>query len=245
MSFLPPEAARTLRLDQKPDGTHILFKIIALPGQYVLHYLSGKEEVFRGTSTAQLAKAFGSLAVDSGWLPPGVCRWGRQPAGDWMVRWYPPGRAILQFGDPQYAGASTLDIPLPGMVFAGLGDTYYVWAARDLTCCPETPLFVAPLPNVYHDGRICFGSNIPPAISAEAWATIDTAWQNFIASPFIGDLSGGKSRAHPDDVRTTLMHLAQSTCTSYPLEDLVPYTIGTTAITVARVVTALLAGKEA
>ena len=228
---------------QKPDGTHILFKLIALPGQYVLHYINGREEVFRGTSTARLATAFGSLTVDSGWLPPGVCRWGRLPAGDWMVRWYPPGRFPLQFGDPQYPSSFTLDVPLPGMVFAGIGNTYYVWAAKDLTCRPETPLFAAPLPNVYHDGRICYGSTIPPAVSAETWSTIDTAWQDFIISPFLGDLSSGKSRAHPEDVRTSLTHLAQGASPLYPLEDLVPHTINTTAITVAQVITALLARK--
>ncbi len=244
MPFLTPEAARTLRLDQKPDGTHILFKVIALPGQYVLHYLDGKEEVFRGTSTARLAQAFGLLTVDSGWLPYGVCRWGRQPAGDWMVRWYPPARYTLQIGDPQHPGALTLDVPLPGMVFAGMGSTYYVWATKEQTCALETPLFAAPLPNVYHDGRICYGAHTPPAVSAEAWPTIDTAWRLFITTPFLGDLSQQKSRAHPEDVRTVLAQVAHDASSHYPLKDLIPYIINDTPITVARAVTALLMSKE-
>jgi len=243
MPFLTVEAARTLRLDQKPDGTHILFKVIALPSQYVLHYFDGREEVFRGTSTTRLGKAFGALAVDSGWLPPGVCRWGRRSEGDWMVRYYPPAHYSLQFGDPQYAGSFRLDVPLPGIVFAGFNTTYYVWAIKDSTCTPQTPLFAAPLPNVFYDGRICYGSNTPPAVSAEAWSTIDTAWQLFMTSPFIGDLASGKSRAHPADVRTALVHVAQSTSSQYPLEDLVPHTTHNTTVTMGQVITALIASK--
>ena len=244
MPLLTPDAARTLRLDQKPDGTHILFKLIALPGQYVLHYVDGKEEVFRGTSAARLAQAFGAQSVDSGWLPFGVCRWGRQPAGDWMVRWYPPARYLLHMGNPAHPGTFTQEVALPGMVFAGIGSTYYVWAAKELTCGPDTQLFAAPLPNVYQDGRICYGSNTPPAVSADAWSSIETAWQLFVATPFIGDLSSGKSRAHPGDVRPSLAHVARSAALQYPLDDLFPYTINTTAMTVAHITKALLASQE-
>ena len=241
MPFLTPETAKTLRLDQKPDGTHILFKLIAIPGQYILHTCRNQEEMFRGTSTAQLAKAFGAQAVDSGWLPPGICRWGSQIAGDWMVRWYPPGRYSLQFGHPQDQASSTLDVPLPGMVFAGIGATYYVWASKEQAFSPQALLYAVPLPNVYNDGRICYGSNSPPVISAEHWQTVETAWQLFITTPFLLELAGQKSRSHPEDIGVFLAQLAKEEKSTYPMEDLLPYSINGTTLTVERAIQALLA----
>ena len=221
--FLTSEAAKTLRLDQKPDGKHILFKVIATPGQYILHTYRDHEEIFRGTSTAQLAEAFGSLTIDSGWLPSGICRWGRQAAGDWMARWYPPGHYSLQFGNPEHADTFTLVVPLPGIIFAGIGKTYYVWATREQTFSAQAVLYAVPLPNVYGDGQICYGRNTPPAVSAENWQTIETAWNLFITTPFIADLARQKSQSSPEDVRDMLVHIAREGYSAYPLEDLIPY----------------------
>lgn len=241
MSFLPPEAAKMLRLDQKPDGEHILFKLIAIPGQYILHTCRNQEEVFRGTSTAQLAKAFGALTVDSGWLPPGICRWGQQATGDWMVRWYPPGRYVLQFGNLEDKASSLLAVPLPAMIFAGIGATYYVWAVKEQIFSPQALLHAVPLPNIYSDGRICYGSNVPPAVSAEQWQTVETAWQLFITTPFLADLAAQKSQARPDDVREFLAQIAKKDRPTYPLEDLVPYNQQT--LTVERAIHVLLGTK--
>ena len=240
MTFLTKEAAQALRLDQRPDGKNILFKVVAMPGQYVLHYLEGKEEHFRGISTAHLARAFGANAVDSGWLPPGVCRWGRLPSDDWMVRFYPALSYTLQFGMPEHKDSFSLSVHLPGMVFAGIGNTYYVWAIKDHQFSQHAPLFVVPLSNVWGDGRICYGANHPPAVSSEAWQMIEEAWHFFIASPFLGDLANGKSRAHPQDVRLQLVQAARSPDKQYPLDDLLPYTINDTAVTVKQAVDMLV-----
>lgn len=240
MAFLTKEAARALRLDQKPDGENILWKLVCTPGQYILHYLEGAEEQFRGVSTARLAKAFGSHAVDSGWLPPGVCRWGRQAEGDWMVRFYPASPYTLQFGMPEHTDSFIVTVRLPAMVFAGISDTYYVWAVKDRQFSVQSPLFAVPLSNVWGDGRICYGTNNPPAVSAEAWQTIEEAWQLFIASPFIGDLATGKSQAQPQDVRLQLVKASQSAHKQYPLHDLVAYGSKGNPITIEKAVEAMV-----
>lgn len=240
MPFLSTEAAKTLKLDQKPDGERVLFKLIAIPGQYILHTYRNREEIFWGTSTAKLAKAFGSLAVDSSWLPPGICRWGRQAAGDWMVRWYPPGQYILQFGNPEHASSFSLVVPLPGIVFVGIGKTYYVWSLKEQTFSPQALLYAAPLPNVYSEGKICYGSNSPPAVSSSNWQTVETAWELFVTTPFIADLSSNKSQSHPEDVRDFLRQLAKENRSSYPTEDLIPYA---NSLTVERAIHALLGAK--
>ena len=241
MPMLTREAAHTMRLDGKPDGTHILFKIIAMPGQYVLHFLEGKEEAFWGVSTTRLEKAFGVDAIDSGWLPTGICRWGRHKGGDWMIRLYPAALYTLQFGLPDHLDAYTVSVRLPALLFAGLHETYYVWAVKDQFLAPQTHLYRVPLSNVYGDGRICYGSNRPPAVSASAWETIDEAWRLFIASPFIGDLSDGKSLSHPRNVWLSLVEAARLSDTPYPVSDLVAYTTNNaTPVTVAKVVDAMI-----
>jgi hypothetical protein len=41
--------------------------------------------------------AFQQQAVDTGWLPDGLVRWGTSPAGSWLVKFIPPGYHTLLF----------------------------------------------------------------------------------------------------------------------------------------------------
>jgi len=135
-----------------------------------------------------------------------------------MLQWVPAGRqtiTLLGKAMPQ----APVSVPLPPLVFAGIGTTYYVWAAREQAFSPGMSLYCAPFPNVRSDGSICFGAaNQPPPVSC---VTFPAAWQMFITSPFNGDLSDGKSQQYREDVRHQLCAVRRKQC--YPASDLVPF----------------------
>jgi hypothetical protein len=188
-------------------------------GQYVLYYHSGEELICKGLSAQTLRAAFVEEPVDSGWLPEGVMRWGSGPAGTFMVKYIPPGKQHLHLSTQNPAEPRIIAPMLPALVFAGVQSTYYVWALLTASCDPQAPLCHAPLPNVYPDGHICFGSNRPPMAS---WETLDEAWRLFVGSPFNADMVQGKSQAFPGDVRRQLVAVASSEDSRYPEDDLRP-----------------------
>jgi hypothetical protein len=70
-----------------------------------------------------------------------------------MVLYIPPGKAIVYLPSP-------FVVPSPPLIFLGHERDY---RARAMSLkkgypSPSSPLFHAPFPNVYEDGRICFGS---------------------------------------------------------------------------------------
>lgn len=111
------------------------------------------------------------------------------------------------------------ELPLPAFVFAGVSNKYYIWAVKRIrweqkgaSLVPKAVLYHAPLPNIYENGAICFGANQPPNLSSKdgkyANTLLDETWRIFIGSPFNADLSKGKSKANPSDVRVQLIEIA-------------------------------------
>lgn len=262
---------------QKAPLTGLKAQLLIFEGQYLLHYRteSGAEasaEKFKFISPEAVRLAFSASPVDSGWLGAGICRWGAVREGNWLVKFFPPkDNYLLQLKLPDHQGqpktntASMIEVALPGLVFMGIGQNYYLWAIKEAEFRPEAHLYAAPLPNLYQDGRICWGQNLPPAVSAQ---TIETAWQLFISSEFSEHLVQGKSRAFSQDVRHQLLTLGEANNPTpvdensegkpshpkkkarpkgergYPLGDLVAYTegwgSGATPATVGRAVDQLL-----
>ncbi len=194
-------------------------------GQYILYQRVGRELRVKVISPATLRAAFVEEPVDSGWLSPDIVRCGSGPAGAFVVKYVPAGRTSLQFSTQGRQTARACVVPLPPLVFAGVNApfngahaSYYVWAIGGSQFDPKAPLYHAPLPNVYGDGRICFGSNAVPEVGRQS---VDKAWQLFITSPFTGEVVSGKSRLHPQDVRNLLLTLEGAE--RYPVEDLAAF----------------------
>jgi hypothetical protein len=104
-----------------------------------------------------LQAAFTDSERDTGWLAPGIVRAGYGKHGEWFVLHAPPQRIdihILEMG--------TVSIPLPDLVLAGAGRSYYLWALQE-PFSPLARLFDAPFPNIHNGGQICWGNNTPPA----------------------------------------------------------------------------------
>jgi hypothetical protein len=220
--------------------------LLFLEGQYALYHEVNNEAALKMLSPASVRAAFGKLPVDSGWLAPAVRRWGHTPKGEYAVMFLPAATYPLRLTHDETVKAagtrrfSRLDVPLPALVFAGRGTAYAVWACAETEPTPTATTYHAPLPNVHPDGAICFGENHPPKASP---ATLQAAWELFIASPFNGHLARGKSRAHADDVRLQLMTLPangdKEPGAAYPIRDLV-----SCRATVDRVVARFLGDKR-
>ena len=235
---------------------------------------------FKFISADQLRRAFSFQSVESGWLPPGTCRWGVGANGVWLVKVIRPASYNLNLevlspppplplsppavtlntitDNPEQTGIDptppnnfdaasparaataktikSLHLALPGLVFGGVGNTYYVWAVKggdfyegasgqgSGQINPNARLYHAPLPNLYGDGHICFGNNAAPIL--KGGKELEAAWQLFLDSPFNGDLVAGKSKQHPRDVRAKLFDLVSRQQgrrpIKYPAPDLVP-----------------------
>ena len=235
---------------------------------------SGAEH-FKFLAAEQLRYAFRFQSVDSQWLPPGTLRWGIGSQGSWMVKLLRPACYAIELEvskkvttgevrpdlstvttsgstDEWQKARAVFQIPLPALVFGGIGHRYYVWAVKKINWWreqegakglnaagggenvgnPHATLYHAPLPNVGSNGLICFGSNQPPTMAGEdgklAGQILEEAWRVFIQSPFNDHLKEGNSKAQPGDVRVKLMELARATDvygnqpSKYPLADLVP-----------------------
>jgi hypothetical protein len=215
---LPPIDVSMIANSLTAGSTPCLCQLLILDGQYVIWYEEGETMRSKLISPTAVRQAFTHLPVDSGFLPPSIVRWGSGVAGDWLVKFIAPN--CYPISCHLVEGTHALEIPLPGLIFMGFGNRYYVWAVKSRCFDANAPVFHVPLPNVSHDGVICFGSNSVPPASSE---TLEQTWQLFLNSPFNGDSASGKSKSHPDDVRSHLVALHDARKKKYPLRDLVPY----------------------
>lgn len=200
------------QLLNKQDPPALLF----LEGQYLFRWQENGTWHYKFVSPVAVKTAFNIEPLDSGWLPPGVVRYGSSIHGDWVAQFHAPSVTELKI----YTDDGTLkeiSVPLPALVFLKVGNNCYVWATDSSAFAPDSTAFHCPLPNIYSGGKICFGRNL---ISDCATGAVDAAWNLFITSPFNRELCEGKSRSSRSDIREQLFALNGKR--KYPLKDLEP-----------------------
>lgn len=189
-----------------------------LDGYYIFHYREKDPPgaaIYKCVSPSALRTAFSYEPVDSGWVQPGIVRYGTGTAGTYLIKFIPAANQLVNCDE-----LGTLKIPLPSMVFMGLEKNYWVWAVKSKAIDPKAPAFHVPLPNVYNSGQICWGTNEPPTTDSQG---IEIAWNLFISSVFTNHLTACKSKSRPSDVRQQLVNLHQNgNRSSYPISDLMP-----------------------
>lgn len=173
---------------------------------------------------------------DTGWLPGGILRFGSGQNGDWFVYGIPPQRFTITL--VQKTSVERSSIPLPYLVFMGSGLRYHIWALKEKEFSPNAIVYQPPLPNVYADGRICWGTNSPEQAGI---SYAEMAFHLFVRSPFNDHLIQNKSRRHPDDIRPQLRRLAEKGAKHYPIGDLRP--TDSNKLTVAKAVERLIQGS--
>ncbi|MFN6475359.1 hypothetical protein [Nostoc sp. DedQUE07] len=199
--------------------------LIFLDGQYVFRWVESGRVQTKLISSASVRAAFSNEPIDSGWLNNNIIRCGVCAKGDWCVRFSPPGKLdlLLYFKE---SGVEKISVPMPGLVFFGIAEKYYIWAIKEDEFSPKSIAYHAPLPNVSTDknqydgdiaGRICFGQNFLPSANP---AGIEKAWQIFFAAAFTDHLVDGKSTKNRSDIRTSLLLLKGKK--KYPKGTLIP-----------------------
>ena len=163
--------------------------------------------------------AFNGVPFDSGWLARDMLRTGVTSQGEhWFVTFFPARIYELAIEDHE-RGQLSVQVALPGLVFAGRNRSYWTWVIKDPYPSAESQVFHAPLSNVAADGNICFGGNALPVAEA---ISMPAAFHVFLTSPFNGHSSSGKSRSFPGDVRYLLLELANHAALRFPEEELLP-----------------------
>ncbi len=168
----------------------------------------------------QVRAAFSNTVIDSGYLPPNVIRLGIGNGVQWMSIYHPPkSYQVTMLDEPNEP--RPIEIGLPGLIFTGRGNTYWMWAVKDQPVSPQTLVYHVPLPNIGADGILCFGLNTPPKVDGP---TIMQAFHLFLESPFNEHWAIGKALSHPGDIRSLLLAKAKVQHPVFPDDDLVPIT---------------------
>lgn len=223
-------------------GKAVRAQLLILDGQYLLHYPTFPDTApgearshYKFISPAAVQQAFSQIPLDSDWLYPGVVRCGWERGGEaWAALFIEAGchnlrlklpppvprakRRLARFGA---TGEMVLveQVALPPLLLVGRGRDYRLFAlGTTVSFNPKATLYLAPLPNVYPDGRICWG-NIQPPLAQPTATGIGQAWQQFIGSDFTDHLANHKSLIYSQDVRYSLLLQVAA----YPLTDLVKY----------------------
>jgi hypothetical protein len=242
-------------------------ELLMYAGQYLLHYKeSGRSygstrdtEHYKLLTPAALKAAFASCPTDSGWLPPGIVRWGEAVSGQYVVMWVQPGKHTISLQEldevppegeqKSLARDRMIEVVLPGMVLAGQGTEWYLWACCSTEFDPKAKLYAAPLPNVGAGGKICWGENKAPRASASGALE---AFGLFMNSPFNDHDCNGKSKGmaamlpphRRDDIRALLFLLAEEKAPEYPVEDLAQMYLESMYAQVETVIQRLFLGRE-
>jgi PRTRC genetic system protein B len=157
--------------------------------------------------------AFTKMDHDSGWLPNGVVRAGRNTRGAWVVYVAPPQIASIATDQNE-----TLTIPIPMSLFVGWGHRYYLFALKGKVFDVNSPVYYAPYPNIYDNGRICWGSHKVPTATP---LNIGRTWKFFFATTFNSHIASGKTKTHSDNALDLLRELSIAKRTSFPAGELV------------------------
>jgi PRTRC genetic system protein B len=184
-----------------------------LEGQYLFCWQEEGQTKSKLVSPEAARIAFEQEPIDSHWMPDNIIRAGVNLGGQWIVQFIPPQRCAIELDHTQIV------VPLPALVFAAMGTSYYLWAIKEKRFTAEALAYHAPLPNISASGKLCFGSNRPPVA---AMNKIELAKQTFFSARFNSDLSNGKSQKEPDNIIVQLQAIARTRRRTYPLNDLIP-----------------------
>lgn len=182
--------------------------LIFLEGQYLFYWVENGQANFKLVSSESVRAAFSQEPIDSGWLPKDIVRCGFSVHGNWAIKFIPSQKLELKIDN------QSVLVPLPSLIFLGIDTDYYIWAIKEKQFSRLAKIFHAPLPNIDHNGKICFGSNLMPDATPTG---VEQAWHLFLESSFTSHLVQGKSKEFQDDVRLKL----RQKFNTYPLEDLI------------------------
>jgi PRTRC genetic system protein B len=176
--------------------------------ELLFQWKTGENVQSKLISAQDARRAFANIVDDSGWLPKGVVRTGRNSRGSWVVYIAPPQR--LRITTNQGEG---LHIPTPMSLFLGWGRRYYLYALQGKKFDPNATVYRAPFPNVYENGRVCWGSHKVPKVSP---VNIPKTWKLFFGTTFNNHIASGKTVSHEDKAMDLLRELSAGEKKTFP-----------------------------
>lgn len=164
-----------------------------------------------------LAQVLSRTPSASGLLPANTLGVGRVHGQEFYVVYIPPATRTLRLERQEFT------IPLPPLVWAGCGADYRIWAldSRGRPERTDVPLMVAPFPNCYKHGGVCWGSaDGRPEASGR---TLMKVLKLFLEDSYFNlHIVDHKSVAYPASVVARWQDLVKTQAKKYPLDDLMP-----------------------
>lgn len=150
-----------------------------------------------------------------------------------LVRQSGVTKTVVEYRAPQKTGVyldgseTALRVPLPGLLLIrvsseGKQPQYQLYAVKRRPVTLREPLYHAPLPNVFGDGSICWGTVPRVSEAALQGTSLADDWAVLLGSRFGDHAVFGKSRTHPNDIRQALIALEERQARVYPKSDLIP-----------------------
>lgn len=163
---------------------------------------------------AALAQMFARVPTSSGLLPAHTLAAGQIAGSPFLVVYVPASVRRIQ------TTQRSVTIPVPPLVFGGHRHDWRIFAlAGDIRT--DSPLAIAPFPNCYPHGAICWGDVQHPDTASPA--SVAPTLKLFLEeSAFNQHLANGKSNAYPNSVIAHWSALDEAQVATYPLDDLMP-----------------------
>ena len=209
MRWVLPEGMQ-LPLDE------LRFRVDIFDESILLHHFRQDGIQTRLVSAVDIAKAFTmELRLHSGILPRDALWWSLGPEGQEVALWRPPQVWRVALVLEAFKPPRRFTLPMPGLVFVcSPGREPRIYAARSQPAGPQSPLYHAPLFNVFSEGRTCPGTHKYPE-------RVEEIPESFFASFFSkAGQHEGRSKKHPKDLLALWEELDGKR--RYPLRDLVP-----------------------
>jgi len=160
-----------------------------------------------------LALALAGIPMSTGLLPPNALFYTMVGATNFTGVYVPPAVHALRTPERIY------HVPLPGMVFAGHGRTYELYAlADDGWPTGSAALHYPPLPNIFNNGAVCQGEMaFPECTPGNIWAV----WEQYvIGSYFTGHIATGRTKS-TGSIFDVWAKLESEQVNQFPREELV------------------------
>jgi hypothetical protein len=176
-------------------------------------------EQIKFVSNESLIEAFKSENFDTGWLQPGILRWGEVKKAKWGIVYQPP--KIHKFTIAEGKQEKNYKIPLPGLIFICSDREMKIGAVKENPYTISHPgkieLFIPPLPNVNTYLSTCLGGvELEPIKSGN---NLINNVNHFFESRFNAHLSAHRSKKNPDCIINLYDELKNQK--DYPLDDLI------------------------
>ena len=178
------------------------------------HDRSGAPTLTYPAAITDVCNAFNRFGASTGLLPADTLFWSSRSGVLRLGVYLPPARRTITLHVK--AKPETLRVPLPGLLFAGAGTAYKVFALKQRPVTGKELLYHVPLPNVHLHGDICAGTVQFPVAGG---ATLAQAVDLFFDSLFNSDLSGGKVRQ--GELLPLLRRLSRNRSARFPAAQLV------------------------